>query len=292
MVVIPVEVDKEKMSLYMDGTLHKQLIENVRPSVRKKDFDYVFVVDGSEGGGKSVMAFQIAKILDPDLTLDNIAFTPQDFIKAIKRAKPYTCIVFDESFTGLSSRSSLSEMNRIIVSLMMEMRQKNLFVILVMPTFFMLDKYAVMHRAKGLFHVYIRKGKRGYWNFYNQQKMKMLWLKGKKYFEYHMVKPRIFGRFRDQYTINEQNYREKKMKSLTAKRRNTRAEVYKEQRDTLFFVMVKGLKMNMAEVSRACKKWGYSIDRSTISDIIAQKNKELVNHDDSLEKNAPIPPIL
>ena len=262
--IVPIEVDKEKVLLYMDAILHDQLTKVVRPAVRKRDFDYVLVVDGQEGSGKSVFAFQIGKILDTNLSLSNICFTPLEFIKTIQQAKPHSCVIFDESFTGLSSRSSLSEMNQLIVTLMMEMRQKNLFVILVMPTCFMLDKYAIMHRAKGLFHVYMMRGRRGFWNFYNKKKMKKLYLKGKKFYEYDVEKPRIFGRFRDQYTINEQEYREKKMKSLKGKKRRTKAEAYKEQRDMLFFIMVKELGKNMAETSRLCKKWGYPIDRSVI----------------------------
>jgi len=69
------------------------------------------------------------------------------------KTKKGQCIIFDEAFTGLSSRGALSGINKALVGLMMQMRQKNLFVIMVLPTFFMLDKYAAIFRAKALIHV-------------------------------------------------------------------------------------------------------------------------------------------
>ena len=180
MVLVPINVDNQNIPLYMDGGLYNQLNDNVKPAVQKEDFDFVMIVDGEEGAGESVLAFQIAKILDPNFNMDNICFTADDFINAITKAKKNQCIVFDEGFTGLSSRASLSEINNLVISMMMEMRQKNLFVIIVMPSVFMLDKYAVFHRAKGLFHVYMRSGRRGFWRFFNKRARKYLYLLGKK----------------------------------------------------------------------------------------------------------------
>ncbi len=274
MVVLDVQVEGKDKNLYMDGMLHYQLTKKVKIAVKKKDFDWLMVVDGLEGSGKSVMAFQIAKVLDPNFSHKQIAFTSNDFIKLVVNAKRFSCVVFDEAFTGLSSRASLSEINQLLVSLMMECRQKNLFIILVMPSFFMLDKYAALHRAKGLFHIAMRKGMRGYWYYYNRQGKKMLYLTGKKFYEYGGVKPIIKGVFRDQYMVNEEEYRNMKRLSLNRKRRNTRAQVYKSQRDTLFWIMIKELGSSQVNTARLCKKNGYSIDNSSISDIIHTKSKE------------------
>jgi len=279
MVTVSIKVDGNTENLYMDGGLYKHLTKKVKPSVEKKDFDYVMIVDGSEGTGKSVMAFQIAKVLDPKFDLDNICFTPSEFIKAVTHAKPYSCIVFDEAFTGLSSRAALSEVNRLLVSLMMEMRQNNLFVILVMPTFFMLDKYAVLHRSKEMFHVHLRNGKRGFWRFYDKDKMKKMYFDGKKYYEYK-VRPRSFGRYKGLWAINEKKYLEKKRKSLKGKQRRTKAEAYKEQRDTLLYILIKDMKLGQRGTSRVCSKYGFSINHSTLSDVFTQKQKELLETQD------------
>ena len=269
MVVITTKVEGKDKPLYMDGGLYQQLNDRVKPSVQKKDFDWFVVVDGQEGAGKSVFGFQLAKVLDPNFSNEQIAFTANDFIRLVVKAKKYQCIVFDEAFTGLSSRTSLSEINNILVSLMMEMRQKNLFIILIMPSFFMLDKYCVLHRAKGLFHVYMRDGKRGYWNFYNKRSMKMLYLTGKKYYEYTGTKPVMFGRFQDQYTINESEYRIVKKEALHKKKRQTKAESYKLQRDLLLFGLYNDFfNKNKSKLTQQVGKWNVDLQRSSIRDII------------------------
>ena len=264
-------VNGEEKPLYMDGCLYEQLTTKVMPSVQKKDWDWFCIVDGMEGSGKSVFGFQIAKVLDPNFTHEQIAFNANDFINLVVKAKKNQCLVFDEAFTGLSSRTSLSEVNNILVSLMMEMRQKNLFIILIMPSFFMLDKYAVLHRAKGLFHVYMEDGRRGFWNFYNQKRMKYLYLKGKKFYEYHWAKPIIFGRFQDQYMINKEPYIKIKKTALHRKRRQTKGEVYKSQRDTLFYILTQVYGKTQRDVAKVCTAEGYKIDNTAISVILKDK---------------------
>jgi len=145
--------EEEKTYFYQITKLNEKITKadktKVLPKIRKKDFDWVWIVDGVEGCGKSVFALQLAKILDPTFNLSRVCMTPQEFTRAILKAGKGQCVVFDEAFTGLSSRASLTEINRLIVSLMMEMRQKNLFVIIVMPTIFLLDRYVAIFRARG-----------------------------------------------------------------------------------------------------------------------------------------------
>ncbi len=274
MVVLDFELDGEKKGLYMDKRLHSNIKEKIKPRVKKKDFDWMWIVDGPEGSGKSVLAMQLAKVVDPAFNLDRMCMTPQEFTKAVIKAKKGQCVVFDEAFTGLSSRASLTEINRVIVSLMMEMRQKNLFVIIVMPTIFLLDRYVALFRARGLFHVYLKNGKRGRWVYFNNKKKKILYLKGKKLFQYHEPRSRFYGRFNDQYTINEEEYRIKKGEALINKSRATRAETYKAQRDVLFWIINKTCKINQTKLSKLCKEAGFNIARNTICEILLEKEKQ------------------
>lgn len=275
MVVVSIEVDGEKKTLYMDGELHNQITKYVIPDVKKKDFDYVLVVDGEERVGKSVFAQQLAKVLDPDLSLDHICFTPNEFRKAVTTAKRHSAIIFDEAFTGLSSRSSLSEVNNLLVSLMMEMGQRNLFIIIVMPTYFMLEKYVVFHRTRGLFHVDMQDGRRGFWKYYNRWAIKRMYEKGKRFFEYVGASHSTFGRFTDNYMVNEAQYREKKGKALGQKNFTTRAQKYMNQRDALVYFIYKELGLNQSEISRRVAKYGFKVPQRTLSDMIAEKAREL-----------------
>lgn len=284
---VEIDVEGNKKELYIDSKLYERIETKVKPKVNKKDYDWVWIVDGPEGSGKSVFAFQLAKVLDPTFCLERACMTPKEFTKAILKAKKGECVVFDEAFTGLSSRASLTEINKLLVSLMMEMRQKNLFVIIVMPTIFLLDRYVALFRAKGLFHIYLKRGQRGRWVYFNNKKKKLLYLKGKKLYNYGEPKSKFRGRFLDQYTINEQEYREKKAKALLDKSRGTKAETYKAQRDTLFWVLADKLKKNYSQIARLCKEGNYKVDRTTVYDAVQEKRKEFIQEEIDLDAETP-----
>ena len=210
----------------------------------------------------------MAKVLDKDFNLDKVAMTPEEFTRAVINAKKGDCIVYDEGFTGLSSRASLSEINRLMVGLLMEMRQKNLFIIIVMPTIFLLDRYVVLFRAKGLFHIYTKQGKRGRWTYFNNKNKKLLYILGKKLISYANPKSKFRGRFLNQYTINEEEYRKKKSRALADKSRSTKVESFKYQRDILIYILNKKFNISKAGISEYLEKERVLLDRTTISKII------------------------
>lgn len=197
----------------MDGYLVSNL--NTAKSVIRKDWDMSFVVDGSEGSGKSVITMQMAYYCDPTFTLDRIVFTPRDLRKVILESEPYQAVVYDEAYTGLSSRATMSLINRTIISMLAEIRQRNLFVFVVMPCYFDLDKYVALWRSRALIHVYTGPNfARGYFAFYNSDKKKDLYIQGKKFYTYARPKPNFIGRFTNHYVVDEKAYRLKKKNSL------------------------------------------------------------------------------
>ncbi len=235
------------------------------------------IIEGEEGSGKSVLAQQIAKVLHPDFSIDQICFTADEFIKAVSKSKKHECIIFDEAFTGLSSRASLSEVNNLVISMMMEMRQKNLFIIIVMPSLFMLDKYVVLHRAKGVFHVYMNGNKRGFWRFFNKKDMKYLYFTGKKFYEYQYATHTSFGRFEKQYLVDEAQYRRKKALMFGKKKRLSRGETYKEQRDLLICLLMKETSKSQRETSRFLSKFDFKLSHVTINEIFHKVNSQILN---------------
>lgn len=197
----------------MDGYVQKVL--DTAKSVIKKDWDMIFSIDGPEGSGKSVFAQQCATYCDPGFVIDRITFTPNEFQKAVTNAQPYQAVIYDEAFTGLNSRATMSVINRALVQMLAEIRQKNLFIFVVMPTFFDLDKYVAIWRTRGLFHVYTGENfERGYVAFYNRDKKKDLYILGKKFYNYNQPKPNFIGRFSNHYTVEKDAYRKLKLESL------------------------------------------------------------------------------
>lgn len=212
-----------KHSYYLDG-IHKTNLDLAKELIRK-DFDMIFIYDGYEGSGKSVKAMQDAYYCDPTLTLDRVTFNPSEFRKAILEAKAYTSVIYDEAYTGLSSRAAMSRINRALVTMLAEIRQKNLFVFVVLPTFFDLDKYVALWRSRALVHIYLgKKFQRGYFQFYSMDRKKQLYAEGKKYYSYYKPSPNFRGRFTNYYVLDEKEYRKKKRDSLV-KREKAREEI-------------------------------------------------------------------
>ena len=205
--------DKE---FYMDGYLKANL--DIAKKVITKDWDMIFVVDGAEGSGKSTIAQQAAFYCDPTLEFSRVVFNARDFKRAIIHAKPYQAVIYDEAYSGLNSRAAMSFINRSLVGMLTEIRQKNLFVFIVLPCFFDLDKYVALWRSRVLINVYTAEGfKRGRFSFYNLDKKKELYLKGKKFYEYKLVQPNFRGTFSQYLPLDKEKYRKLKFEALKAR---------------------------------------------------------------------------
>lgn len=219
----------------MDGYL--KLAYDKAKKVILNDWDFVFLIDGMEGGGKSVLAQQGASYCDPTFCAERIAFTPEEFRDSVLSAKKYQAVIYDEAYTGLSSRGTMSDINKVLVQMLAEIRQKNLFVFIVMPTFFDLDKYVALWRSRALLHVYTDKGfGRGYFTFYNKERKKNLYINGKKFYSYGKPSPNFRGRFTNAYTVNEEEYRAKKLKAL-----GNHKDHKKKQDDLRFPIVLRAL---------------------------------------------------
>jgi hypothetical protein len=160
--------------------------------------------------------------------------------------------------------------------------QKNLFIIIVLPSFFLLDKYVALWRARGLFHVFSMKTRKGFWRYFNRRKKKLLFLKGKKDYTYYFVRTGFKGTFTNHYTVDEDVYRAKKARSLeeeyiTSKKMGAeiRAKRWLEQRNKLLLVIVKLSKMNYSDVSGLLRKYGVKMNSDDIKQFAMGEEKEL-----------------
>ena len=272
-------ITKTEIKYYMDSRLKNNIKNKILPDLEKKDKDCVLIIDGHEGSGKSTLAMQIGKYADPTLNLERIVFSPDDFRQAILKANKGEVIIYDEAFTGFSSRNSLSPINKVLVSLAMQMRQKNLFIIIVLPTIFLLDKYMAMFRTRALIHVFESKGIRGYFKIYNREKKKWLILRGKKTMSYKHkgLYTRFRGRFYGKFALGsdeiEAKYRKKKEKALSDSEKTsmTSAQVkFREQRDLLIYLYKKATKITYMEFENLLQDYDLSISYQQIGKICAK----------------------
>ena len=269
---------EKPIKYHMDDVVKKNIDEKIRPALNKDDKDFLICIDGMEGSGKSTLAFQLGKYIDPSLSLSRIVFSAEDFRQAIFKAKKGEVVIFDEAFTGLSSRASLSGINRALVSLMMQMRQKNLCIILVLPTFFLLDKYAALWRAKVLFHVYENKGVRGYFRIYSKTKKKLLYLYGKKDYSYpRNIHTKLKGRFYGKFALGdaeyEQKYRDLKAKALEATEKNPMTSIqikYREQRDLMMYLLRENTTLSYEQLSTLLADYDFIISFQQVAKICSK----------------------
>ena len=316
-----VKIEGTNIEYAMDVRLMKNLRDKVLPDLHKKDKDCIFVIDGREGSGKSTLAFQIGKYVDPSLSLSRVVFSPDDFREAILKAKKGQCIIYDEAFTGFSSRSSLSPVNRVLVSLAMQMRQKNLFILIVLPTIFLLDKYMAIFRTKALIHVYENKGIRGYFRIFNSIKKQQLILRGQKTMTYNHkgLHTRFKGRFYGKFALGdkglEKKYRQNKEKALADSEKTSMSSAqvrFREQRDLMIWLFRKytkltyrelenvfadyELSMSFQQIGKICSKFGESLSKQDEKDIkMAEKEKKEGDSDtkeDIIDKKIEEPDVL
>jgi hypothetical protein len=148
-----------KYSLEMGFSFHTHLGENLsiwKKAVLNQDIDCAVIIDGKEGAGKSVFALQIAAFLDKEHNLDpfkQICWTPDAFVQAVGTLEKGKAIVWDESRRGLNRRRSGQEVNLKITDMLAECRQHNLFLVIVMPSFYDMDMNVAVWRTRILIHV-------------------------------------------------------------------------------------------------------------------------------------------
>ena len=208
----------KKVSYHIAKTLRRQWAKLKDGKLEKLDEDRIYIVDGRERTGKSLFTLQQAKFIDPTFNVDRVCFTPEEFLEQIRTTPKGGVVVFDEAFRGLSSKSSQSKVNKMIVQSMMECGQRNLIIFIVLPTFFLLEIYAAILRSNALFHVYKDKNGKRVFKTYNYAKKSLLYREGKKK-GYSYAFPKVSakatgGRFFNIYPISEKQYRKKKADSL------------------------------------------------------------------------------
>ena len=245
--------------------------------------DYVV----THNSGKSTLGLQWCKYIDPTFNLDRVVFTPEEFREAIYKAKKGQAIMFDEAFTGFSSRAALSGVNKTLISLMMQIRQKNLFIAIVLPTVFLLDKYISIFRTRVLVHVYESGGRRGFFKVYSSKKKRMLILhKDARMYSYG-IKTKKRGRFYGVFALGDEKedkkYRKKKEEALKHSEHNpmnASGIKYREQRDIMIYVLRKELKQSYKKIANLLLDYEFDISYAQVRNICAkfgdsEKEKDL-----------------
>lgn len=207
----------ERVESYLDENLVKNLDE-VKDSVLNKGWDYVAIVAGIVGVGKSTFAQKICKYLDPTFNAkDRICFTgsgKDGLVERTAHAKLGQAYMLDESFADLNTKVSKGSDFVKIMNHLQLIRQKGLYLILCLPNFFDLSKGIAVFRTSHLFVIYHDGFNRGYFAAFGRDKKRELYVKGNKFIDYNIVKPNFRGRFTKEWLADQDLYDKLKLQHL------------------------------------------------------------------------------
>jgi hypothetical protein len=219
---------------YINDTL-KTNLDILKEAVERK-WDGVGLITGMEGSGKSTFVQMIAHYCDPTFSVERVVFSADDLMNAIDNAKKGQAIVFDEAIMNMSAQDFATQIQQILIKKFTLIRSKNLYIFLVIPSFFMLRRYFAVFRTKFLIHCYTPDAvSRGYFKFYSYTRKKDLYFRGAKMWNMKMIPPNFVGRFTNTfgYFVDVNEYNKKKadaVKSL-AEDKDSPKQKYKEKYD-------------------------------------------------------------
>lgn len=164
----------------------------------KDDNDSLILVDGIEGGGKSVFAACSCKYLDNTFNEERLCFGAEDFFAIADSLKKerFKAVQYDEAVAGLLATDFMKEEHKRLIKMLSMSRKRNLIIFMCVPSIKLLSSHIINHRAKGLVHVFKKEGReRGYAKYYNRIAMADLHDDLKKYgaraYEFHTPDLRI-----------------------------------------------------------------------------------------------------
>jgi hypothetical protein len=125
-------------------------IDRIRHKLLDRDENFLGIITGKTGIGKSGCALKIAEMVNPDFTIDNLVFSARDFMDLMKNPemKKGNVIIWDEigvgqvggyGSGGLASREFMTTTNKILNYFLQGFRAMNICVLFTLPSLSMLD---------------------------------------------------------------------------------------------------------------------------------------------------------
>ena len=259
-----------KDKIYIDG-YYKQLLDDFKNAVEKHNTSIVIIIDGKSGKGKTTLSNQTGNYLDPNFRLKNIYYNPQEFLKGLANSKPGEYFSFDEAMI-VSSRSAMSQVNRMIIQAMSMIRSKKIYVSFCVNAVFDLDRNLVLSRADALLHVYGQgltdKGRFAAFfkaTGYQRDRLKELYFFGKKFYDYKKPRANFIASFTKAFIVDEVEY--EKLKQIAINKFLTQDDKPLNKRQRSYEYLVVNLyatrKFNQREIAQMA-----NVEPSTISMMV------------------------
>lgn len=127
-----------------------ETIDRIRHKILDRDENFLGIITGKTGIGKSGCALKIAEMVNPDFSIENLVFSARDFMDIVGKPniKKGDVIIWDEigvgqvggyGSGGLASREFMTTTNKILNYFLQGFRAMNICVLFTLPSLSMLD---------------------------------------------------------------------------------------------------------------------------------------------------------
>ena len=128
------------------------LIQSVQKRLWKQNKNWLSIITGQTGSGKSWSALSLAEKIDPGFDTSKVVLRPENFMEKVAEREwgQGDVVVFDEAGAGMSAKAHMTKKNRIIDQVLQTFRRQNIAVIFTVPSKSNVDK-----SVRRLLHTYI-----------------------------------------------------------------------------------------------------------------------------------------
>lgn len=163
---------RKKYVRYLYEDLLDRVVEEMHENI-EKDLDNIVCIWGGEGSGKSSLAYQLGKRLDPDFDLEkSYVYSFDDLLEKINTLDDDHNAIFwlDEATNISNNRDWMRSDNKAFITMLEMFRSRHWTLMFCIPEYDRLDVYLREQRIRFAFHVqwlsweFDREKKRGYFH--------------------------------------------------------------------------------------------------------------------------------
>jgi len=185
-----------KEGFYLDGKL-KEKLDSIK-KIQKKGFDSIILIDGDRRTGKSILGITCGWYLSNEkLTINNFAIGSAHASQKIKELPNRSVLFVDEGSTIFNSKDAMQKELKQLIKIIDVCGQKEIAMIIVLPSYFDLIKPIAIRCSRFLLHVYTDpQMNRGSFAYFGKRRKHRLYIIGKKNFDsYNSPKSDFRGKF-------------------------------------------------------------------------------------------------
>ena len=270
--------------------LDKALIINLNTIINNMRDDWNFNIlitgHGKTRIGKSMFAQQVGYYVSYNLgvpfTLNNEVFSGSELISTAKRLPKNSVIIYDEAKAELDAKRAMEGIQKDLMQFFAECGKYNHLIILVLPDYFDLNSTIALNASEFLIDITRQstpmvdqnnplksymKFDRGFYDFYNDDRKRQLYIEGKMRFRRYLPRLRNFwGAFDKCWILDEVAYNAKKSEYLNKAREIGRVvgDKYRKQRDMFIKILIDECDVTGDKLEALTNKYGNPISMNQL----------------------------